>query len=216
MDFVVAIDGPAASGKGALSVKLGQWFGLPVLDTGRLYRAVGARVQAAGGDPDDPKTAEAAALCLRLDDLAGLDLASGSAGDLASRVAVHPDVRAVVYRLQRDFGLRHGGAILDGRDIGTVIFPEAPAKIFITASPEVRANRRWRQLVAADPAVKYADVLDDIRARDARDASRAAAPMRAAPDAALLATTALDIERSFDAARRIVAAARDQWIAKAP
>jgi cytidylate kinase len=213
--FVVAVDGPAASGKGTLAIKLGAAFALPVLDTGLLYRAVGVLVRLEGEDPDDPVTATAAARRLDLNELENLDLTGRAAGDLASRVAVHPPVRDALFRLQRDFGLRPGGAVLDGRDIGTVIFPEAPAKLFVTAAPEVRAERRWRQLVARDPTISMDEVLADIRARDARDGGREAAPMRPAADAVLLDTTDLDIEQAFDAARRIVEAARDQWRAKA-
>jgi cytidylate kinase len=209
--FVVAVDGPAASGKGTLAVKLGAAFNLPVLDTGLLYRAVGVLVRLAGETPDDPIAAAAAARRLDLTELEDLDLAGRAAGDLASRVAVHPGVRDALFRLQRDFASRPGGAILDGRDIGTVIYPEAPAKLFITAAPEVRAQRRWRQLLQGDPALSLDQVLADIRVRDARDGGREAAPMRPAADAVLLDTTDLDIEQAFDAARRIVEAARDQW-----
>jgi len=211
MDFVIAIDGPAASGKGALSQRLGARLGLPVLDTGLLYRAVGARALACGGDPDEEDAAGEAAAGLDLGALADMDLSGREAGELASRVAVHPLVRSIVYDLQRGFGLRPGGAILDGRDIGTVIFPEAPAKLFVTATPEVRAMRRWRQLVARDPSLRLEEILADIIARDARDSGRAVSPLRPAADAVLLDTTDLDIEQAFDAALRIVEAARDRW-----
>ena len=208
MDLVVAIDGPAASGKGTLAKRLGAAFDLPVLDTGLLYRAVGARVIGAGGDPDDEATATNAARGLDPDNLAAMDLSGAEAADLASRVAVHPGVRAALSTLQRDFGLRPGGAVIDGRDIGTVIFPDAPAKIYVFATARVRAERRWRQLAAQDPSIRLEDVLADILARDERDGARAASPMRPAVDAALLDTTDLDIEQAFDAARRIVEAAR--------
>jgi cytidylate kinase len=211
MAFVVAIDGPAASGKGVLSQRLGERLGLPVLDTGLLYRAVGARALGDGGNPDREDDAVRAAAGLDLGALAQMDLAGRDAGELASRVAVHPRVRSVVYDLQRAFGLQPGGAILDGRDIGTVIFPEAAAKLFVTATPEVRAARRWRQLVSRDPALRLEQILADIVARDARDSGRAVAPLRPAADAALLDTTDLDIEQAFDAALRIVEAARDRW-----
>jgi cytidylate kinase len=211
MDFVVALDGPAASGKGTLALRLGHAFSLPVLDTGLLYRAVGIQVRLEGGDPDDALAAAKTAQRLNLDKIAELDLSGRAAGDLASRVAVHASVREALFRLQRDFGLRPGGAILDGRDIGTAIFPEAPAKLFVTATPEVRAARRWRQLILRDPTITLDQVLADIRARDARDGGRAAAPMRMAADAVLLDTTDLDIQQVFDAARRIVEAARDRW-----
>ena len=215
MDFVVAIDGPAASGKGTLAKRLGAYLGVPVLDTGLLYRAVGVATAASGGDPDREADAMAAARSLDLDHLDEGALIGRAAGDLASRVALHPGVRQVIFPMQRDFGLRPGGAVIDGRDIGTVIFPDAPAKLFVTASPEARAERRWRQLLARGEEVALAEVLADIRARDARDGGRAAAPLRAADDAALLDTTSLDIERAFDAAQGIVEAARGRWRAKA-
>ncbi len=211
MDFAVALDGPAASGKGTLAVRLGASFDLPVLDTGKLYRAVGVTLRASGGDPRDSGAAEAVARRLRLSALSELDLDGAEAGELASQVAVHAEVRAALFTLQREFGLQPGGAILDGRDIGTVILPEAPAKLFVTASPEARALRRWRQLAARDPSLPLEVVLADIRLRDQRDSGRAAAPLKAAPDAVLLDTTDMDIEQAFDAARRIVETARDRW-----
>ncbi|MGI8840403.1 MAG: (d)CMP kinase [Caulobacteraceae bacterium] len=211
MAFVIAIDGPAASGKGVISVRLGAAFSLPVLDTGLLYRAVGHAVSRAGGDLDD---AAACARAARRLDVAGLGdptLRSGEAGEAASRVAVHPPVRRALLAFQRAFARRAPGAVLDGRDIGAVVFPQAQAKFFVTASLEARARRRWRQLSGEDPAVAYPDVLADIRRRDARDAARDVAPMRPCPDAALLDTTDLDIDEAFDAARRIVEAARGRW-----
>jgi cytidylate kinase len=208
MDLVIAIDGPAASGKGTLAARLGHAYGLPVLDTGLLYRAVGAAVQAAGGDPDDAAAAAAAARGLDVGRLEADALAGGPAGELASRVAVHPQVREALLDAQRAFAARPGGAVLDGRDIGTVICPHAPVKLFISASPEARAGRRWRQLQARGEAVTYDEVLADIRARDERDGGRAIAPLRQAADAVLLDTTDLDIEAALDAARRIVETAR--------
>jgi cytidylate kinase len=209
--FVVAIDGPAASGKGVISLRLGASLGLPVLDTGLLYRAVGAAVLRMGGDLDDERVCGVAARALDLRHLEDPDLRSGAAGEAASRVAVHPAVRRALLDFQRAFAKREPGAVLDGRDIGTVIFPEAQAKFFVTASVEARATRRWRQLSARDSAVTYDETLADIRRRDARDAAREAAPMRPSPDAVLLDTTDLDIDGAFDAARRIVEAARDRW-----
>jgi len=208
MGFVVAIDGPAASGKGTIAVRLGAAMGLPVLDTGLLYRAVGVAVAAAGGDLDDPAAAARAAAALRAADLDAPALRTGPAGEAASRVAVHAAVRAALIDFQRAFAARDGGAILDGRDIGTVITPDAPAKLFVTATPQVRAERRWRQLRDAQPALTYADVLEDILRRDARDSGRESAPLRMAADAVLLDTTDLGIDAAFDAARRIVEAAR--------
>ena len=208
MGFVVAIDGPAASGKGTIAVRLGAALGLPVLDTGLLYRAVGVAVLAAGGDLDDAATAARAAAALTAADLDDAVLRAGSAGEAASRVAVHPKVRAALIDFQRAFAARAGGAILDGRDIATVIAPNAPAKLFVTATPRVRADRRWRQLRDAQPTLTYAEVLEDILRRDARDTARETAPLRKADDAVLLDTTDLDIDAALDAARRIVEAAR--------
>jgi cytidylate kinase len=209
--FVIAVDGPAASGKGTIAVMLGRTYGLPVLDTGLLYRAVGYAVEAAGGDPDDPAAGRAAAEALdpaHLDDPA---LRTGAAGEAASRVAVHAGVRTALLAFQRDFAARPGGAVIDGRDIGTVIAPDAPAKLFVTASPEVRAERRWRQLAVQDQAVTLDEVLADIRRRDERDSARAAAPLVAAADAVLLDTSQMTIDQAADAARRIVEAARGRW-----
>jgi CMP/dCMP kinase len=211
MAFVIAIDGPAASGKGVISRRLGAMFGLPVLDTGLLYRAVGAAVARSGGDLDDPAAGLGAARALDLGRLDDPGLRSGEAGEAASRVAVHPPVRRALLDFQRAFALREPGAVLDGRDIGTVIFPEAQAKFFVTASLEARARRRWLQLRADEPGLAHRDILADIARRDARDAARGAAPMRPSPDAVLLDTTDLDIDGAFDAARRVVEAARARW-----
>ena len=208
MGFVIAIDGPAASGKGTVATRLGRALGLPVLDTGLLYRAVGVAVLRAGGGLDDPAAAAAAAAGLDLDHLDDPALRTREAGEAASRVAVHPGVRAALLDTQRAFAAREPGAILDGRDIGTVIAPDAPAKLFVTASPETRARRRHAQLSAAGDPVSYEAVLADIRLRDARDADRDAAPLKVAADAALLDTTDLDIDAAFDAALRIVEASR--------
>jgi cytidylate kinase len=183
-------------------------LGLPVLDTGLLYRAVGVAVAAAGEDPDDPAAATRAAHALDPTTIAPERLGGREAGELASRVAVHEGVRGALRDVQRSFAGRPEGAILDGRDIGTVVCPEAPVKLFVTATAQARAERRWRQLLDRGEAVDYEAVLEDIRIRDARDASRAAAPLRPAPDAALLDTTDLSIDEAFDAARRIVEAAR--------
>ncbi|WP_337185057.1 (d)CMP kinase [Phenylobacterium sp.] len=209
--FVVAVDGPAASGKGTIAVRLGRMFGLPVLDTGLLYRAVGVLTDRAGGNPDDEAAAWDGARGLTAAVLEDPALRTRGAGELASRVAVHPGVRAALLDFQRAFAAQPGGAVLDGRDIGTVICPDAPAKLYVTATPEVRAERRWKQLVGQGETVEYADVLADIRRRDARDGAREAAPMVAAPDAELLDTTEMTIEHAADAARRIVEAARARW-----
>lgn len=179
MIFTVAIDGPAAAGKGTISRAVAERFGLAHLDTGLLYRAVGAK----GGDPVE------AARQLTAADLARDDLRTLEAGQAASRVAVIAEVRAALVEFQRRFARREGGAVLDGRDIGTVICPEAEVKLFVTASPEVRARRRWLE-VGGDEA----RVLADVIARDKRDAERAAAPLRPAEDAVLLDTTELSID----------------------
>jgi cytidylate kinase len=210
-EFVVAVDGPAASGKGTIATGLGQAFGLPVLDTGLLYRAVGVTVQRAGQSLDDAEACAAAAALLTAEDLDDPALRTRAAGELASRVAVHPRVRAALLDFQRTFARQVGGAVLDGRDIGTVIVPAAPAKLYVTAAPEVRAERRWKQLAAQGETVTLADVLADIRRRDARDGGRDAAPMRPAADAALLDTSQMSISQAADAARRIVEAARARW-----
>ena len=208
---MIAVDGPAASGKGTIATMLGETYGLPVLDTGLLYRAVGVALERAGGDLAD--AAAAAAVARRLDaaDLGDPALRTRSAGEAASRVAAHPAVRAALLDLQRRFAGQDRGAVLDGRDIGTVIAPEAPAKLYVTASPKVRAQRRWLQLKSAGEAVGYEEVLADIRVRDARDSGRDAAPMRPAADAVLLDTTDLTIPAAADAARRIVEEARARW-----
>lgn len=207
--LVIAVDGPAASGKGTIAARLAGHYGLPYLDTGLLYRAVGLAVLDAGGDLDD---AEAAAGAARALDLASLSddqrLTDRGAGEAASRVASHSGVRAALLTLQQDFAAQPGGAVLDGRDIGTVIAPDAPAKLYVTATAEVRAERRWKQLTARGEVIAFEDMLEDIRRRDARDSGRDDAPMVQADDAVLLDTTDLGIEAAFDAARRIVEAAR--------
>jgi cytidylate kinase len=208
MPFVIAVDGPAASGKGTIAARLGLAYDLPHLDTGLLYRAVGEALVRGRCDLDDPAAAEKAARAIRLEHLDNPELRGAVAGEAASRVAVHPGVRSALMAFQREFAGREPGSVLDGRDIGTVIAPHAQAKIFVTASAERRAERRWRQLDEQGEGLDYETVLADIRRRDARDAHRDAAPMVMAPDAVLLDTTDLDIEAAADAARRIVEAAR--------
>ncbi|WP_309605644.1 (d)CMP kinase [Phenylobacterium sp.] len=209
--FVIAVDGPAASGKGTIAVGLGAHYRLPVLDTGLLYRAVGVLMQGRGQDPDDAGLAGATAARLTAEQLQDPALRTRAAGELASRVAVHASVRDALLAFQRGFAGQAGGAVLDGRDIGTVIAPDAAAKLFVTATPPVRARRRWSQLAAQGEAVTYDDVLADIRTRDARDGGRDEAPMRRADDAVLLDTSEMTIEQAADAARRIVEAARARW-----
>lgn len=211
MAFVIAVDGPAASGKGTIATRLGAGFGLPVLDTGLLYRAVGVLADRARADLDDPSAVGAVAASLSAGQLEDPALRTRAAGELASRVAIHQQVRDALLDFQRAFAAQPGGAVLDGRDIGTVICPDAPAKLYVTATPEVRAERRWKQLQGQGEAVSYDDVLADIRRRDQRDGARDAAPMVAAPDAQLLDTTEMTIEQAADAARRIVEAARARW-----
>jgi cytidylate kinase len=208
MPFVIAIDGPAASGKGTIATRLAESYGLPVLDTGLLYRAVATAVLEQGCDLADVAAAEAAARALDLGSLGRPELRGRAVAEAASRVAALAPVRAALFQLQRDFAAREPGSVLDGRDIGTVIAPEAPAKLFITARPEVRAERRWRQRIAEGDQVALEAVLEDIRRRDARDSGRDSAPLVQAPDAVLLDTSDLDISQATDAARRIVEAAR--------
>lgn len=208
MAFVIAVDGPAASGKGTIAGRLAALYGYPLLDTGLLYRAVGVGVLSGPGDLDDPIAAEAVARTLDLTDLDRAEVRSRAAGEAASRVAVHPGVRAALFDLQRDFANRQPGSVLDGRDIGTVIAPHAPAKLYVTARPEVRAERRWKQLVGQGESVDFEDILADIHKRDARDGGRKDAPMTQAADAVLLDTSEMTIEQAFDAARRIVEDAR--------
>ncbi|WP_374389251.1 (d)CMP kinase [Brevundimonas sp.] len=208
-NLIIAVDGPAASGKGTIAARLARTYGLAHLDTGLLYRAVGVKVLGDGHSLADEEAAEAAARSLVP---AGLTederLTTGEAGEAASRVAGYPGVRAALLELQQAFAAQPGGAVLDGRDIGTVIAPQAQAKLFVTATAHVRAERRWKQLTARGFDIAFEDMLADIQRRDERDAGRGAAPMVQADDAVLLDTTDMGIEAAFDAARRIVEAAR--------
>ncbi|PLR18776.1 (d)CMP kinase [Caulobacter zeae] len=208
MGFVIAVDGPAASGKGTIASRLAAHYGLPMLDTGLLYRAVGVRLLDVGGDLDDAAAAEASARGLDLSELEKPEVRTRAAGEAASRVAVHPGVRAALFELQRTFAAQEPGAVLDGRDIGTVIAPEAPAKLYVTASAEVRADRRWKQLTGQGENVTFDEILADIRKRDERDGGRKDAPMAQAVDAVLLDTSEMTISQAFDAALRIVETAR--------
>ena len=201
---IIAIDGPAAAGKGTLAARLAAHFGLPYLDTGLLYRAVGKRVADAGLDPDDAIAAARMAAALQPAELADPALRGHGAGEIASRIAVHAEVRRALLAFQRDFARRPGGAVLDGRDIGTAIVPEADVKIFVTASAEVRARRRTDELVAKGRDISYERILDEIMARDDRDAGRVSAPLAVAPDAVVLDTTALDPDAAFARAVAIV------------
>jgi cytidylate kinase len=182
-----------------------------VLDTGLLYRAVGVLTARAGRDLDDAAAAAEIAAGVTPAMLQDAGFRTRAAGEAASRVAVHPEVRAALLALQRDFAAQAAGAVIDGRDIGTVIAPDAPAKLFVTARPEVRAERRWKQLAGQGEPVALETVLADIRVRDARDSGRDAAPLKPAPDAVLLDTSEMSIDQAADAARRIVEAARARW-----
>jgi len=200
---IIAIDGPAASGKGTLARRLATELGLPHLDTGLLYRAVGRRVLDAGGNPADPTAAAAAARSLTQADLARDDLRGPPADAAASAVATIPEVRAALLDFQRAFG-RDTGAVLDGRDIGTVIFPDASAKLFVTASLAERSRRRWEELRARGNAPAMDQVRQDMADRDARDQARATAPLRPADDAVVLDTSDLDADAAFAAALAII------------
>ena len=210
--FVIAVDGPAASGKGTIASCLAAEYGLPVLDSGLLYRAVGVLLQRQGGNLEDAEAAAAIAADLKVEMLSDQAFRSRAAGEAASRVAVHPNVRVALRDMQQAFANAPNGAVIDGRDIGTVIAPNAPAKLYVTARPEVRAERRFRQLTAQGEAVTFEDILEDIRRRDARDGGRSDSPMIQAKDAALLDTSQMTIDQAADAARRMVEAARARWL----
>ncbi len=203
--LVIAIDGPAAAGKGTLARRIAKHYNLAFLDTGALYRAVGLAMLRAGLDPDDAAEAEHVARTLDLELLEDPELRTLRTGDAASKVARHPQVRAALLDFQRDFARNApNGAVLDGRDIGTVVLPDADVKLFVTARPEVRAERRFRELKEQGKDVSYEEVLAQVKERDARDAARATAPMKPAPDAHLLDTSEMDICAAFRAAREII------------
>jgi CMP/dCMP kinase len=205
---IIAIDGPAASGKGTLARRLAAHFGLRHLDTGLLYRAVAHKVLSAGHALDDRVRAGEAAKTLDPSELANPELKSRAMGEASSVVSGLDEVRAALFDFQRVYAAASPGAVLDGRDIGTVICPDADVKLFVTASPEVRARRRYLELKGNGQAVEEADILADIRRRDERDMGRALAPLKPAPDAHLLDTTTLDIDAAFRAAVDIVEAVR--------
>ena len=201
--FVIAVDGPAASGKGTIARALAKHFGLPHMDTGLLYRAVALKLWRWGGDPSNEFEA------LRACDELGFDpddeeLRSEPVSRIASKVSSYTSVRDALLERQRDFAEQEGGAVLDGRDIGTIIAPDADVKLFVTASAEVRAQRRVRELLERGMPGHYEDVLLDIRARDERDTNREVAPLRQAEDAVLLDTSELTIEQAIAKAIRLV------------
>jgi cytidylate kinase len=202
--MIIAIDGPAAAGTGTIAERLAAHYRLPHLDTGLLYRAIGREMEERGLDPDDAKAAGKVAKALDPAKLADPQLRGREAGELASRVAVHEGVRSALLKFQRDFARRPTGAVLDGRDIGTAICPDADVKIYVTASPEVRALRRTNELRAKGRTIEFNQVLGEIRERDARDSGRKVAPMVAAADAHLLDTTHLNADEAFKAALAIV------------
>ena len=206
--MIIAIDGPAAAGKGTLAARLAKHYKLPYLDTGLLYRLLGKVMIERGMDPDDAAGASIVALDLDLTQLADPTLRGREAGEIASRVSVHAGVRAALLKFQRDFANQPGGAVLDGRDIGTVICPRADVKIYVTASAEVRARRRTDELLAKGRNVRYRTILSEIRERDERDAGRRTAPLAQAPDAYLLDTSNLNPEQAFQAAIAIVEKAK--------
>ncbi len=219
--LVIAVDGPAASGKTTLATRLARHFDLPFLDTGLLYRAAAWRLLSSGLAGDDEAALVRAAQAVRLRDLERPELLAEATGALASRIAAHPAVREALLPLQRAFAANPKGAVLAGRDVGTVVFPDALAKIFVTASLEERARRRLCQLRRRGETPIYARVLEELRERDRRDRERAVAPLRAAPDALLLDTTSLDEAQAFDRARRFVEQRRQsvgegRWTASPP
>ena len=201
--MIIAVDGPTASGKGTIAKALATHFALPHLDTGLLYRAVGRQVFLDGGDPNDPGDA-LAATTFPEGLLQHAELRSEATGGLASRVSVHASVRQALYDRQRSFALQPGGAVLDGRDIGTVIAPEAQVKLFVTASVEARAQRRWKEMQARGESHTLKAIEDDLRRRDERDRTRAEAPLRPAEDAVILDTSELGAEEAVAAAIALV------------
>jgi cytidylate kinase len=206
--MIIAIDGPAAAGKGTIAERLAAHYRLPYLDTGLLYRLIGKEMAEHGHDPGDGEAAGRLAATLDPARLKDPKIRGPEAGELASRTAAHGQVPEALLQFQRAFAHRPGGAVLDGRDIGTAVCPDADVKIYVTASPEVRARRRTDELRAKGRTIEYERILDEIRERDARDSGRAVAPLKAAADAHLLDTTDKDIEAAFRAAVDIVERAK--------
>ena len=205
--MIIAVDGPAASGKGTIARALAARFALPYMDTGLLYRATALNLLSTGGDPESEFAAARATDFAQID-FADPELKSETVGGIASRISAYPMVRQALLERQRRFAGQDGGAVLDGRDIGSVIAPEAQAKLFVTASPEIRAQRRLTELQRMGLDVHFPDVLADIRARDARDRDRAAAPLVMADDAVLLDTSELTVEEAIATAIAAVEARR--------
>ncbi len=213
--YVIAIDGPAAAGKGTVAKLLASDLGLAYLDSGKIYRTIALRADAAGVEPDDDVGMRRIAAELHYSDFAGLENLSGKAGRLAAKFAAYPNVRTDAVEIQRRVAAEEltsrPGIVIDGRDIGTVVFPDAFVKLYVTASPEARAKRRHSELVARGEEVTLEQVLQDLNERDHRDSARATAPLIQAADAVLLDTTEMTIDDAADAARRIVEAARARW-----
>lgn len=205
--MIIAVDGPAASGKGSIARAIAARYGLPHMDTGMLYRATALNLLETGGDPDSEFAAARATDIsqIRFDDP---ELKSETVGGLASRISAYPLVREALLERQKRFAQQEGGAVLDGRDIGTVIAPEAEVKLFVTARSEIRAERRFAELKRAGLDVHLPDVLADIHARDERDSARAAAPLVMAEDAILLDTSEMNLEQAIAAAIETVEARR--------
>ncbi|TBN15120.1 (d)CMP kinase [Agrobacterium cavarae] len=207
MTFIIAIDGPAAAGKGTLSRKIAEVYGFHHLDTGLTYRATAKALLDAGKPLDDEAIAEETALHL---DLAGLDrsvLSRHEVGEAASKIAVMPAVRRALVTAQRAFSTREPGTVLDGRDIGTVVCPQAPVKLYVTASPEIRARRRYDEIVAGGGTADYEAIFADVKKRDERDMGRSDSPLKPAEDAHLLDTSEMSIEAAFQTAKAIIDAA---------
>ena len=212
--MIIAVDGPVAAGKGTLARRLAAALDYAYLDTGSIYRAVAAKILAAGGDPEDPETAAAAARALQPIDLQRDDLRLETVSQAASKVAAIPAVREALLAFQHGFAARppegREGAVLDGRDIGTVVCPNADVKFFLTASVEARAARRHKELIERGEESIYARVLQDLRERDARDSGRATAPLKAAEDAVRLDTSDMDADQAFEVAMAEIARRHDQ------
>lgn len=207
MTFIIAIDGPAAAGKGTLSRKIAEAYGFHHLDSGLTYRATAKALLDEGLPLDDEAVAEKIARAI---DLGGLDraiLSQHHIGEAASKIAVMPSVRRALVEAQRVFSEREPGTVIDGRDIGTVVCPNAPVKLYVTASPEVRARRRYEEIIANGGSANYEAIFDDVRKRDERDMGRAESPLKPADDAHLLDTSEMSIEAAFQAAKIIIDAA---------